>query len=96
MLSTREPSDLVRGTPSPPNFESARGRGRHRRGVAYSPTTHPTTMPSDRLSLRVGQLPHDVLAELAARLCSESPALQAATSKMPLPTPSQGAKHLCF
>ena len=53
-------------------------------------------MPSDRLSLRVGQLPHDVLAELAARLCSESPALQAATSKMPLPTPSQGAKHLCF
>ena len=34
-------------------------------------------MPSSRLSLRLGQLPHDVLAELAARLCSESPALQA-------------------
>ena len=47
--------------------------------VASSPTTDPTTMPSDRLSLRLGQLPHDVLAELAARLCSDSPALQAAT-----------------
>ena len=34
-------------------------------------------MPSSRLSLRLGQLPHDVLAELAAQLCSESPALQA-------------------
>ena len=34
-------------------------------------------MPSTRLSLRLGQLPHDVLAALAARLCSESPALQA-------------------
>ena len=34
-------------------------------------------MPSDRLSLRLGQLPHDVLADLASRLCSESPALQA-------------------
>ena len=35
-------------------------------------------MPSDRLSLRLGQLPQDVLAELVARLCSESAALQAA------------------
>ena len=34
-------------------------------------------MPSDRLSLRLGQLPHDVLAELAAQLCSDSLALQA-------------------
>jgi len=34
-------------------------------------------MPSNRLSLRLAQLPHDVLAELAARLCSDSPALQA-------------------
>ena len=34
-------------------------------------------MPSIRLSLRLGQLPHDVLADLASRLCSESPALQA-------------------
>eukprot|EP00964_Phaeocystis_antarctica_P119776 scaffold83530_cov58-Phaeocystis_antarctica.AAC.5 len=34
-------------------------------------------MPSNRLSLRLGQLPHDVLAELAAQLCSESPAQQA-------------------
>ena len=34
-------------------------------------------MPSSRLSLRLAQLPHDALAELAARLCSESPALQA-------------------
>ena len=34
-------------------------------------------MPSDRLSLRLSQLPHDVLAELAAQLCSESAGLQA-------------------
>ena len=34
-------------------------------------------MSSSRLSLRLGQLPHDVLADLAARLCSDSPALQA-------------------
>ena len=34
-------------------------------------------MPSSRLSLRLGQLSHDVLADLAARLCSERPALQA-------------------
>ena len=34
-------------------------------------------MPSNRLSLRLAQLPHDVLADLAARLCSERPALQA-------------------
>jgi len=38
-------------------------------------------MPSDRLSLRLGKLPHDVLAELAARLCSDSPALQAAAEE---------------
>ena len=38
-------------------------------------------MPPDRLSLRLGQLPHDVLAELAARLCSDSPALQAAAEE---------------
>ena len=47
-------------------------------------------MPPDRLSLRLGQLPHNVLAELlphnvlaelAARLCSESPALQAAAEE---------------
>jgi hypothetical protein len=37
-------------------------------------------MPS-RLSLRLGQLPHDVLAELAAQLCSDSPALQAAAEE---------------
>jgi hypothetical protein len=47
-------------------------------------------MPSTRLSLRLGQLPHAVLADLAARLCSESPALQAAAEEcmaahMPLP-----------
>ena len=34
-------------------------------------------MPSSRLSLRLAQLPHDALADLAARLCSDSPALQA-------------------
>ena len=38
-------------------------------------------MPSNRLSLRLGKLPHDVLAELAARLCSDSPALQAAAEE---------------
>jgi hypothetical protein len=38
-------------------------------------------MPSSRLSARLGQLPHDVLAELAAQLCSESPALQAAAEE---------------
>jgi hypothetical protein len=38
-------------------------------------------MPPDRLSLRLGQLPHDVLAELAAQLCSDSPALQAAAEE---------------
>ena len=34
-------------------------------------------MSSSRLSLRLGQLPHAALAELAARLCSDSPSLQA-------------------
>jgi len=38
-------------------------------------------MPPDRLSLRLGKLPHDVLAELAALLCSDSPALQAAAEE---------------
>ena len=38
-------------------------------------------MPSCRLSLRLAQLPHDALADLAARLCSESPALQAITEE---------------
>ena len=38
-------------------------------------------MPSDRLILRLSQLPHDVLAELAAQLCSESAALQAMTDE---------------
>ena len=33
-------------------------------------------MPSDQLRLRLCELPHDVLAELAAQLCSESTALQ--------------------
>ena len=41
------------------------------------PWSNPERMPSSRLSLRLGQLPHDVLADLAARLCSESLALQA-------------------
>ena len=39
--------------------------------------TRARSMPSSRLSLRLGQLQHDVLADLTARLCSESPALQA-------------------
>ena len=39
--------------------------------------TRARSMSSSRLSLRLAQLPHDVLAVLAARLCSESLALQA-------------------
>ena len=38
-------------------------------------------MPSSRLAARLGQLPHTVLAELAAQLCSERPALQAAAEE---------------
>ena len=38
-------------------------------------------MPPNRLSLRLGQLPHEALADLAARLCSDSPALQATADK---------------
>ena len=38
-------------------------------------------MPSSRLAARLGQLPHDALADLAARLCSESPALLAAAEE---------------
>ena len=38
-------------------------------------------MPSDRLAARLGQLPHGVLAQLAAQLCSESPALQATANE---------------
>ena len=41
----------------------------------------PESMPPSRLSLRLGQLPHDVLADLAAQLCSESPPLQAAAEE---------------
>ena len=40
-----------------------------------------TTEPSSRLAARLGQLPHTVLAELAAQLCSERPALQAAAEE---------------
>ena len=65
----------------PPPPEPARPEAHIGAAVAYSPTTHPTTMPPDRLSLRLGQLPHDVLAELAAQLCSDSPALQAAAEE---------------
>jgi hypothetical protein len=47
-------------------------------------------MPCTRLSLRLGQLPHAVLADLAAQLCSESPALQAAAEEcMAAHTPLQ-------
>ena len=52
------------------------GDGRHCLPITRPP--HPAgSMSTNRLSARLGQLPHDVLAELAARLCSESPALQA-------------------
>ena len=36
---------------------------------------------SSRLAARLGQLPHNVLADLAAQLCSDSPALQAAAEE---------------
>jgi len=39
--------------------------------------TRARSTSSSRLSLRLAQLPHDALAELAARLCAYSPALQA-------------------
>ena len=41
----------------------------------------PSTQPSSRLAARLGQLPHGVLANLAARLSSDSPALQAAAEE---------------
>ena len=41
----------------------------------------PSTQLSSRLAARLGQLPHNVLAELAAQLCSDSPALQAAAEE---------------
>jgi hypothetical protein len=41
----------------------------------------PLIMPSSRLSARLGQLPHNMLAELATQLCSESPALQLAAEE---------------
>ena len=41
----------------------------------------PSTQLSSRLAVRLGRLPHDVLADLAARLCSESPALEAAAEE---------------
>ena len=50
----------------------------------------PSTQLSSRLAARLGQLRHGVLAELAARLCSDSPALEAAAEEcmaahIPLP-----------
>ena len=41
----------------------------------------PNQQVRSRLAARLGQLPHDVLAELAAQLCSDSPALQATAEK---------------
>ena len=41
----------------------------------------PNQQVRSSLAARLGQLPHDVLAELAARLCSDSPALQATAEK---------------
>ena len=38
-------------------------------------------MPSSRLGVKLAQLPHGVLAELAAQLCSDSAALQAAADE---------------
>ena len=41
----------------------------------------PSTQLSSRLAARLGQLPHGVLARLAAQLCSDSPALEAAAEE---------------
>merc|ERR1712153_168614 len=41
----------------------------------------PPTQLSSRLAARLGQLPHGMLADLAARLCSDSPALEAAAEE---------------
>ena len=41
----------------------------------------PSTQLSSRLAARLGQLPHEVLADLAAQLCSDSPALEAAAEE---------------
>ena len=41
----------------------------------------PSTKPSSRLAARLGQLPHKLLSYLAARLCSDSPALEAAAEE---------------
>ena len=43
--------------------------------------TQSRAMPSNRMGARLSQLPHNVLADLAAQLCSESPALQAAAEE---------------
>ena len=50
-------------------------------GRARAPAERPKHMPSSRLAARLGQLAHSVLAELAAQLCSERPALQAAAEE---------------
>ena len=49
--------------------------------AATQPRAMPSTQLSSRLAARLGQLPHDVLASLAARLCSDSPALEAAAEE---------------
>ena len=49
----------------------------HKGDIHDAQWSNPERMPSSRLSLRLGQLPHAVLAELAALLCSDSPSLQA-------------------
>ena len=51
------------------------------RSVARPTSSSSRSMPCNRLSLRLAKLPHAVLADLAARLCSESPALQAAAEE---------------
>jgi hypothetical protein len=65
----------------PPANLSPRSEHRCCRRVSLPPHTRTPDIMASRLSLRLGQLPHDVLAELAARLCSDSPALQAAAEE---------------
>ena len=69
-----------RGANNTPNFFREPHGGVAEARLA-SALPQPRAMPSTRLSLRLGQLPHAVLADLAAQLCSESPALQAAAEE---------------
>ena len=61
-----------------PNAVTARG---HERAHRHPAESMPSTQPSSRLAARLGPLPQGVLANLAAQLCSDSPALEAAAEE---------------